>query len=127
MPIETHIDQARRRVCVKLWGDFTFEDMRAAISGAAHAAEFEPGFDVLSDHTEIGRAITIPESKELLALMRSLAGRFAGSRWAIVTRRLDSFGMLRLISAHAESVPIEMQVFRDFAEAEAWLAGKAAP
>lgn len=125
MPIETHIDKAKCRVRVKLWGEFTFEDMRAAISGVAHDPEFKPGFNVLSDHTEIGRAITIPESRELLALMRSLAGSFAGSRWAIVTRRLDSYGMLRMISAHAESVPIEIQAFREFAEAEAWLAGKA--
>ena len=82
---------------------------------------FQPGFGILSDHTEVGEPITTPQVMQLIEHFKTLSDVIAGARWAAVTSKPASYGMLRMISTLAESVPMEVEVFPTFEKAEAWL------
>ena len=121
MPIESHIDEERRCVVARVYGDFTFDDILEAIDHSVRDPRFRPGFAVLSDHTEVGEPLTPSQARRMVDHLESLADLMAGSRWAVVTSKAASFGMLRMVSVLAERVPMDVQVFSSHEEAEAWL------
>lgn len=121
MPIEYRIDKSRRRLLARIHGEFTFAEILKTIEAATQDPDFEPGFDILDDHTGIDRAITIEEAKMLAEWLTTRAGRLAGARWAVVTRRIDSYGTMRMLSALADRMHLQIQVFTTFEAAEAWL------
>ena len=46
---------------------------------------------------------------------------WAGDRWAIVATVPASYGMMRMLSVHAERVPMDARVFERAEDAESWL------
>lgn len=122
MPIERRVDVERRRVVAKVSGKVTLDEIIEAIDSSLQDPLFEPGFDVYSDHVGIDRVISTPQARALAAHLKSRAAQVAGARWAVVTRTRASYGMIRMISAYAEQVPMEVRAFETHAEAEAWLA-----
>jgi hypothetical protein len=121
MSIEYRIDPENRRISISIVGDFAFSEAVDVLKRVTTSPDFEPGFDILSDHTQIGRAIGVEEAKDLVAMLRPLADRLRGTRWAVATSRIDSFGMMRMLSGLAESIPLEIRAFHNMEEAEAWL------
>lgn len=121
MPIRSWIEKDKRRVRSVVVGDFTMTDILATIRGALDDPEFEPGFDVLADHTDIGEPITTAQLDDMIRYLAE-SRKLTGSRWAVVTRKPASYGMMRMFSALAERIAIEVDVFETFDEAESWLA-----
>ena len=121
MPIKSHIDEERRCVIATVCGDFTMEEIVETINRSVLDPKFRPGFAVLSDHTAVGEPLTSSQARQMVDHLKGLAESFAGSRWAIVTSKPASYGMLRMVSVLAEGVPMEVQVFSSHEEAEAWL------
>lgn len=121
MPIEYHIDTSRRRLTARIVGDVSFAEILETIDAAMQDPDFEPGFDILDDHTEITRAISVEDAKSLAEWLGRRAERFAECRWAIVTSRIDSYGTMRMLSALTEPFPIHIHVFKTRQEAEDWL------
>lgn len=121
MPIDCWIEQDRHRVRAEVRGDFSTEDILRAISDAVSHPEFERGFNILSDHRQIGQPITTAQMQEMTAHLRRLAAEFAGSRWAVVTTKPASYGMMRMLSVMLEDMPLHVHVFDGLAAAEAWL------
>lgn len=121
MPLEYRIDRERRRIVVTVTGDFTMEEIVALIDTSTTDPDFEPGFDVLSDHTGVGRVITPAQAQGMVAHLRSISERVAYARWAVVATKAASYGMLRMVAALAEAVPMTVEVFSTVEEAEAWL------
>ncbi len=122
MPIEHFIDVERRRIVATVIGDFTLEDIFETIGGAVRDPRFRPGFDVYSDHRAVGEPLTGPQATQVAAFLEKHADVLAGTRWAVVTSKPASYGMLRMLSILAQRVPMEIQVFASQSEAEAWLA-----
>lgn len=121
MPIESHIDEERSRVVATVDGDFTLDEILEAIDRAVRDPRFRPGFAVLSDHTAVGEPLTPRQARQMVDHLESLAEFLAGSRWAVVTSKPASHGMLRMVSALAAHVPVDVRVFSTHEEAEAWL------
>ncbi len=124
MPLESHIDAERQRVGLKIVGDCTIDEVLKTINLWITAPRIERGFSVLSDHTLVGKSITTEHTKQLIEYFQDLSRFLAGARWAAVTSKPASYGMIRMISAFAESVPMEVEVFQTFEEADAWLLSK---
>lgn len=122
MPATHSIDAAAGLVRLKLSGVLSAADMVETVK--AVLAELEPGrsYDVLSDH----RALEEPASRDqilgLVAFLTRHGTPFHGRRWAVIAAGPASYGMMRLLSVHAEAIPIEVMPFREPREAEAWLA-----
>ena len=104
MPIKQWVESDRRRIRAVVYGNFTISEILGAIDSAVQDPGFEPGFDVLSDHTEIGEPLTISQAQEMVSHLKKLAKQMAGSRWAVVTREPASYGMRRMLSVLIERV-----------------------
>lgn len=126
MPIESHVDEKRRCIVAKVYGNFTTAEIFAVIDRSVWDPKFRPGFSILSDHTEVGEPITPNQARQMVGHLVSYADSFAGARWAVVTSKLASYGMVRMLSILAERVPMDVEVFYSHEEAEAWLASSRA-
>ncbi len=122
MPVRYKIDTERRLVVATVFGEVSITGMIETLNASVNDPDFERGFNVLSDHTQITQAITASQLNRLVNHMASLPDKLAGARWAIVTDSQASYGMMRMLSVRAESIPMEVKVFRKTDEAERWLA-----
>lgn len=122
MAIQVAVDKHKRRIEASLSGEVSIDEIRAAIDAAVRHPDFEPGFDVLSDHTRIRKAITTAQMEAMVAHLESLSTVMGGARWAIVTTKTASYGMMRMLSVRIQEVPMTVAVFRKRDEAEGWLA-----
>lgn len=120
MPISYQLDRDARLVRATVQGDFTAHDILACVSGAAADAE-EPGWNVLSDHREIGEPATRGQVELLVEQLAALRRFFGGARWGVIVSKPASFGMMRMLGAMAERVPMDIHVFRDAEHAEWWV------
>lgn len=121
MPIVTRIERDRKRVIAILTGDISLDEMINTINSSIADPDFEPGFDVFSDHTGINAAIKTTQAEILASHLESLKKYYSGSRWAVVTKEAASYGMMRMLSVFLASIPMELRVFYSFEEAENWL------
>ena len=121
MPIVTRIERDRKRVIAIVTGDLFLDEMINAINSATEDPDFEPGFDVLSDHTGINAPISTTQAETLASHLESLKEYYSGSRWAVVTEEAASYGMMRMLSVFLTKVPMDLEVFYSFEEAEKWL------
>jgi hypothetical protein len=121
MPIDSWVEQDRRRVRAEVVGDFSTGDILRAIGDAVSHPEFERGFNTLSDHRQIGQPITTARLQEMTSHLRRLSAEFEGSRMAVVTTKPASYGMMRMPSVVVEDIPLYVRVFDSLAAAEAWL------
>ena len=122
MPVRQRVDKARRRVWAEVSGTFTLGEIVAAIAQALGHPDFEPGFDILSDHTQITEPITSEQLQQMASHLKAQSHLLAGSRWAVVATQPASYGMMRVWSVLAEQVPLEVHVFDALEDAEQWLA-----
>lgn len=121
MPIKYWIEKDHRRIRAVVSGDFTEEDILQAIENSTKDADFEPGFDVLSDHRDVGEPLNTQQAWQISSCLDSLFRVMAHSRWAVVTNKPASFGMMRMLSVLLEQVPIVLRIFGSLEEAERWL------
>lgn len=120
-------EPASSLVLVVLEGEI---DEPAMLAGLEHAGSLAPpgeGYDVLSDHRGLVRAVTPDEIVRVLEHIRRSNSPFLGHRWAVVTTAAASYGMMRLMSVHAERLPIEVRIFDSVEAARRWLASRTPP
>ena len=103
-------------------GEVTVADLLDGVTTAVSDPRFERGFDVFSDHTEIEKVISPAQVHSLVDHLQKASASLAGARWAIVTVKPASYGMMRMLAVYAERVPMEIRVFLSHDEAEQWLA-----
>ncbi len=121
MPIVYGIHRDRELVHAKVVGNFTTADVLSCISEVA-AEVGERGFNILSDHREIGTPITREQLEMMVARLSTLRATMAGSNWAVVVGKPSSYGMMRMLRVLVERVPIRLEIFECLKEAEAWIA-----
>ena len=96
--------------------------MGAVDASLAHP-NFRPGMGLVHDR----RGLRLPEgpaTREVgmaLGFVRSRAARIGKARWAIVVADPANFGVGRMAQMMAEGTGLTIGVFRDLAEAEAWV------
>ncbi len=123
MPIRFWIEADKKRVRAVVTGEVTDKEIVEALDHIAADPEFKSGFDVLSDHMNITKAITTEQVKLTSAHIDELSKRLSGIRWAVVTKSDASYGMMRMLSTFLEPARISLNVFRSMDQAEEWLAG----
>jgi hypothetical protein len=121
VPIKTEVDHSDRLVRWELSGDLDTDEMLAAVDEAFRLIGGKPGYDFLCDN----RALKKPATPEQIKI---LIGRFAkegklvnGSRCAVVVGQAASYGMMRLMAAHADPIGIDVAAFWTIEEAMAFL------
>lgn len=119
MPITYVLDKTRRLIRAEVVGSFTAADMLQCVTGAAAEAG-EPGWNVISDHRAISHPATRGQLEQLTSQLTEMHRHFAGARWAVVTTNPASFGMMRMLQVLALRVPMELDIFARYDEAERW-------
>ncbi|MEM7468990.1 MAG: hypothetical protein AAF387_19190 [Pseudomonadota bacterium] len=102
-------------------GAFTFEQfetqLKELVSGADYPADVPTIWDL--SETDISQ-FDWQFIEELLAIRRRFPER--GNAYIAIVAPSDlTFGLSRMYASRGDSLPQSMQVFRDIADAEAWL------
>ena len=121
MPIKSWIEKDKKRVMAIVSGSFSIEDILININNTIEDPDFEKGFNILSDHTKIESVITTEQARMTASHLERLSKYFANSKWAVVTKKEVSIGMMRMLSVFLENIPIHLEVFKSLDEAEKWL------
>lgn len=121
MPITYRIDPEAKIVFVVVEGNVTLREMVSTVTDVAHNPGFRRGFQILSDHRKITASATTEEVKAFVLHTKQYENILAHTEWAIVVSSDLSFGMMRMLSALAETIPMRVEVFRDYNEAMGWL------
>lgn len=122
MPIRIWVEKDRRLVRAVVMGSITVGEIVEAIDASIRDPDFEPGFDILSDHTAIGEPLTPSQAQQTAAHLMKFSPSMAGARWAVVVGTPASYGMMRMLAVLLERIPMTLRAFTSLADAEAWLA-----
>jgi len=121
MPIRVWVEKDRNLVRIEIMGNSTTEDIISSIDSVVNDTGAEPGCRILSDHTRVGEPLTTPQARRMAAHMEKLREIMSGCRWAVVSKKPASIGMMRMLSVLVESIPMTVEVFPSIEEAESWL------
>jgi hypothetical protein len=120
MITDVRIDHDRRRVIVVVGPTLAPDEIRRVIAEQAHAGLW--AYDVLCDERANTTAFSADDVRDLVAYVNGLVRTHgARGRMAIVPNDDVQYGMARMYSLLAENGNVECRVFRNVANAEAWL------
>lgn len=123
MAISYKIDKSARTVLYRVDGRVGDRDIielsRAAGEDPKYAGELNGLVDARAENIEIG--VTADGVRELVEFNRKFPSDLNHQRVAIVASTDLGYGMSRMLQAYSEDLPGEYSVFRDMAEACAWL------
>ena len=120
MPIESNIDHEARIVSFRVTDKMDTAEMLAAVRSCF--ALRKPGvvYDVMSDQRDVAEPATPDQIRTLVAELMRLGG-VDGMRAAMIVGTDASYGMMRMMAAHTEALGIKVGIFREPAEARAFL------
>jgi hypothetical protein len=119
------IDTEKGIVYTTVTGELTLEEIAADIAGLTSDPSFRPDMPRLFDLRGVTKLLTADEMARLAQTLRSSPGSKPSRRALLVGSDL-SFGMFRMFTALADGGDVENRVFRDEAEARAWVEQAAA-
>jgi hypothetical protein len=126
MPSTFDIDPARRRITVTCTGSYDADEALVAMREFAARPDLDPAFGLLVDVRQLAYVASFDDlilhRDGFLELRASFRGPIA-----VVGPDLLRYGIARSASGLLGRVGIRMEVFRDIAEAEAWLAAETPP
>lgn len=118
MPATYTIDQSRRLVISRIWGNATDEELRAQQAKLRADPLFDRTFRQLIDVRDL---VIVHLSSKALSSMAATSNFAPETRRAVLAQEDGPYGMARMFAAHAEASGHSVRVFRDRASAEAWL------
>lgn len=85
----------------------------------------EPGMGILADRSQVDVPQTVGYVRQIIAYVRKHQAQFGDARWALVVHGTGPYGMGRMAQLLGDDIPtMELEIFNDVAEAEAWLRAK---
>jgi hypothetical protein len=118
MPATYTIDADRKLVVTRIWGAPTEDEIFDHGESLRNDPRFRPDFRQLVDMSELTE-IRVGSG---MIRQRSRDQFFSpGARRAVVANSEAAFGMARMYALASENSGQTIHVFRDMAEAEAWL------
>lgn len=121
MPIRAEIDEQHTLLKFEIVGDWTTEDMEQVTLEGVRGIAGREGYDALCDLTRTGRASTPAEIRRLVEILTDEGSALRGRRAAMVVGNPTSYGMMRMLAAHAEPIGIEVKIFSNVEEAMRFL------
>jgi hypothetical protein len=132
MPACYRQDSARGVLVVTLRGDVTDQDLLDLARKASRDPEIEPGQHELVDCREVEAISASTQCLRRVAEIYAESDRADDEvQVAIVAPRDAAYGVARMYQAFRTGSPVDIQVFREMEQAEAWLGlapgGEASP
>lgn len=101
-------------------GDYEQAALESAVSEALADPAYRAGMSLLIDSRRTGGDGSSAALRERVRFLRSTREHFSG-KCALVVTGLLRFGLARMFASLAEVEGIEVRVFQDMDEAEAWI------
>ena len=121
MSFTYHIDSSAGILFIVGEGAITqaerLETMRAWLSDPA----FRPGLHTLCDFSAATSTPSLPELREIIAIINRNATLIGQTKLAVVTAREVTLGVAHQFQTLAEASPLNVQIFADREAALAWL------
>src|SRR5687767_1956268 len=121
MPITYSISAEERRINAVATGSIRADDLRGLIRSLLADPAFVPGLRALYDASNAEPDITVLQLAEVAGDVRQLLNRGLG-RIAIVAYSPATYRVAKTFTVLAQAIGIDVDVFRELPEAEAWLA-----
>ena len=119
MTVDFHFDVERRYTIVTVHGVLTVEVAREALT-QLYAQDVRP-LVILWDLSAATLDAETSDVVELVGFIRKNRGEGGANKVAIVTSREVDFGVSRMYEARGDTLPFEIQVFRESTAAKSWL------
>ncbi|HEX7879139.1 MAG TPA: hypothetical protein VF720_06995 [Candidatus Eisenbacteria bacterium] len=86
-----------------------------------------PGMGILADRSHVDTPQTVGYIRQIMAYVRKHQSQFGDARWGLVVRGAGPEGMGKLAQVLGDGIPtMELELFDNTADAEAWLRSKPA-
>ena len=121
MPITYSISAEQRRINAIATGIIRADDLHGLIRSLLADPAFVPGLRALYDASNAEPDITVLQLAEVAGEVRQLLSRGL-SRIAIVSHSPATYRVANTFTVLAQAIGIDVDVFRELPEAEAWLA-----
>ena len=121
MSVTHMLDETHRLVRIEVSGTLTTAEMMAELDRAEAEVAGRGTYRVLSDHRGVETPATKEQIEAVVARLGRDGGPFHGTKWAVVTVKPASYGMIRMLAVLAEKIPIDVGIFDRVPDAEAWL------
>jgi uncharacterized protein YbaA (DUF1428 family) len=118
MGMSYKIDQERRLVVTRGWGELSSRELFDVMSQIMSDPRFDPTYRSLGDLRDVTSVTVDPMATAQTAASPLFAD---GVRRAIVATSDVAYGMARMFAAYSERAGQEVRIFREMALAEAWL------
>ena len=123
MRLEIKIDSVRSIARMRVFGVWDVSEFSARLTELTDHPDFKPGMPAIWDMRDADLAgMTKGDMLAAGEKSRQLADRRGNARVAFVVPDDLRFGMARMPQVVGRSPNLDIQVFRDFAAAEAWIA-----
>jgi hypothetical protein len=121
MPITYTISAEKRLIKAFATGIIRADDLHGLIRSLLADSALVPGVRGLYDATNAEPDITVLQLAEVAGEVRQLLNRGLG-RIAIVAKSQTNYRVAKTFTVLAQAIGIDVDVFRELSEAEAWLA-----
>lgn len=121
MPIHYQIDPGRRELLAWVSGVVSDGELFDAVERILKDPLLPQAPRVIWDAREREDVPFSMVIEPILDLLHAHELTLRGAKCALVSSRAASFGMQRMFTFRSDSMPIEIQAFRDLEEARSWL------
>ena len=118
LPVSYSIDPNQKLVTTRIWGAITNDEVSQFNRQLRTDPLFDPTYNQLADMSDVTVNMITRDNVQETARDQYFA---PGTRRALVVSDDTTFGLCRMYATYAETLGQVVTVFRDRAEAEAWL------
>ena len=126
MGITTEIDRESGLRTHVVKGRLTREDLLGSLDKVYSMPDYDPAMNVLWDFRDADFSLLVsPQIQQVRDFVISNWGTGGNSRAAMVVSSEDAFGLMRMFEFYLkQKSDSDIQVFRDYDRARAWIMGK---
>jgi hypothetical protein len=117
VPIKSDVDHDARLIRFELQGELETAEMLAAVDDVLRRLDGRKGYDFLSDNRQLTKPATPAQIKPLMSRLAAAGDTVTGAQCAVIVGQEASYGMMRLMAAHAEPLGIRVGVFWNMEDA----------
>ena len=121
MPAILQYDAQKRILVVTVQGEVTMAELAEVGEKISTSTTYPPNVNTLWDLRKADIGIFNKQIQQRLILLREQLRNRGRARLAMVVEDDLGFGLLRMYAIHSEHLPQPIKVFKNYAEAQAWL------
>ena len=121
MPIEHRVDQDRGVIAATFTGPMPLSEVIENIERVLKNLDGQSCKGVLSDVQGLEHQATSDDIKRVSDLIASYSDTVRGLKLALVVSEPVMYGMMRMLQARLDRVPLDVGVFYEMDDAEHWL------